>query len=526
MFLPTEVLDKMRVVIADANQVVRTWVRTQLSQAGVKHVGMAGTSADLLRQCSATTPDVVLCDYNFGEKQDGLRVLEELRLNDILPLSSVFMIVTGERVRKRVVSAAEFAPDDYLLKPFTSGQLGERLVKAVEKKHALKSIYEQMAARDLEGVVIECDRVLASAPRYSMDALRIRAEALIALGRLDEAAEIYKAVMARNTVPWARIGYAMVLRERGETSEAARHAAEINQEFPDFMGVYDFLGELHEKAGELEQARTYYERADSIAPDNLRRLRNIGEICLESGDAEEAAKVMRRVVERTEGTSLASAEDHLTLIKSLIELPDTGSELNQRLNEMKPLLQGSESATVLADALEARVKAQQGDESGARAAIERALKAHSELQKQDTLAPTELADACFRTNNDEAAAGLVEQLEASGSAPSRLKRQSARSARERAQVAAAQLAAETAAGPDLDHIEAELTRLADVIKRLDPAWSDALAEEARNILIDVFTLAPRERRVIDAHIHYNRVAQKHGYERHKPTARTNSEDQE
>ena len=35
MFLPTEVLDKMRVVIADANQVVRTWVRTQLSQAGV-----------------------------------------------------------------------------------------------------------------------------------------------------------------------------------------------------------------------------------------------------------------------------------------------------------------------------------------------------------------------------------------------------------------------------------------------------------------------------------------------------------
>lgn len=179
MFLPTEVLDKMRVVIADANQVVRTWVRTQLSQAGVKHVGMAGSSADLLRQCAAATPDVVLCDYNFGEKQDGLRVLEELRLNDILPLSSVFMIVTGERVRKRVVAAAEFAPDDYLLKPFTSGQLGERLVKAVEKKHALKAIYEQMAARNLEALIEECDKVLASLPRYSMDALRIRGKSVV-----------------------------------------------------------------------------------------------------------------------------------------------------------------------------------------------------------------------------------------------------------------------------------------------------------------------------------------------------------
>ncbi|MCP2848962.1 hypothetical protein NK942_24710, partial [Salmonella enterica subsp. enterica serovar Typhimurium] len=76
---------------------------------------------------------------------------------------------TGERVRKRVVAAAEFAPDDYLLKPFTSGQLGERLVKAVEKKHALKSIYEQMAARNLEALIEECDKVLASQPRYSMD---------------------------------------------------------------------------------------------------------------------------------------------------------------------------------------------------------------------------------------------------------------------------------------------------------------------------------------------------------------------
>lgn len=520
MFLPTEVLDKMRVVIADANQVVRTWVRTQLSQAGVKHVGMAGSSADLLRQCSAATPDVVLCDYNFGEKQDGLRVLEELRLNDILPLSSVFMIVTGERVRKRVVAAAEFAPDDYLLKPFTSGQLGERLVKAVEKKHALKSIYEQMAARNLEALIEECDKVLASQPRYSMDALRIRAEALIALGRLDEATEIYKAVMARNTVPWARIGYAMVLRERGDVAEAARHAAEINEEFPEFMGVYDFLGELHERNGELEQARTYYERADSIAPDNLRRLRSIGEICLESGDVERAASVMRRVVERTEGTSLASAEDHLTLIKSLIELPEAAEELNARFETMRGLLGGSDTAAVLSDVVEARMLSQRGDEGGAREAINRALQAHARLSKPDTLATSELAEACFATNNEEAAAGLVDKLEAAGGTVSnRLKRQNARSARERAQAAAANLAEESAAGPDLDHVDAELARLAELIRQLDPHWDDALAEDARNILIDVFTLAPRERRVIDAHIQYNRVAQKHGYDRHKPTAR-------
>jgi tetratricopeptide (TPR) repeat protein len=157
-----------------------------------------------------------------------------------------------------------------------------------------------------------------------MDALRIRAEALIALGRLDEACEIYEAIIARNTVPWARIGYAMVLRERGEVSEAAEMAAQLSEEFPDFMGVYDFLGELHERNGELDEARTYYERADSIAPDNLRRLRSLGEICLELGDVGKPPAVMRRVVDRTEGTSLSCTEDHLTLIKSLVGLDDSG----------------------------------------------------------------------------------------------------------------------------------------------------------------------------------------------------------
>lgn len=520
MFLPTEGLDKMRVVIADANQVVRTWLRTQLSQAGVKHVAMAGTASDLLRQCSAATPDVVLCDHNFGEKHDGLRTLEELRLNNILPLSSVFIIVTGERMRTRVVAAAEFAPDDYLLKPFTSGQLAGRLERAVEKKLALKAVYAAMALREHESVVNECNKVIARTPRYSMDAVRIRAEALITLGRLDEAGEIYKTVLASNTVPWARIGYAMVLRERGELSESVEMAARLSEEFPDFMGAYDFLGELHERNGELTEARTYYERADSIAPDNLRRLRSIGNICLETGDMENAASVMRRVVERTEGTSLAIAEDHLTLIKSLIGQASGEHELIQRMKEMRNMLGDDERATVLSDVIEAKRLSSQGDEEGARWAIDRAIDAHGKLQTPDTLATTELAEACYDVDKIEAAEKLIEQLpETPDRVPNKLKRQQKLLARERARAAATNLAEEVAQGPDLEHVEAELARLATLIKQLGPKWNDEMANDARNILIDMFTLAPRERRVIDAHIHYNRVAQKHGYERHKPTAR-------
>ena len=44
------------------------------------------------------------------------------------------MVITGERSYHNVVSVAELAPDDYLIKPFTADQLQARLLKAVVKK--------------------------------------------------------------------------------------------------------------------------------------------------------------------------------------------------------------------------------------------------------------------------------------------------------------------------------------------------------------------------------------------------------
>ena len=58
------------------------------------------------------------------------------------------------------------------------------------------------------------------------------------------------------------------------------------------------------------------------------------------------------------------------------------------------------------------------------------------------------------------------------------------------------------------------------IEDLDENWSEELAAIARNILIDAFTLMPRDKRVINAHIRYNSIAVQNGGKRHAPTTRT------
>ncbi|WP_230369681.1 response regulator [Paludibacterium denitrificans] len=81
--------------------------------------------------------DVVLCDYDLGNGYDGLYLFEEVKERNLIKQSCVFMIVTGERRAQRVISAAELAPDDYLLKPFTGEVLSQRLEKAMRRARSV-----------------------------------------------------------------------------------------------------------------------------------------------------------------------------------------------------------------------------------------------------------------------------------------------------------------------------------------------------------------------------------------------------
>jgi DNA-binding response OmpR family regulator len=84
----------------------------------------------------------VLCDYNLGDGMDGQELLEALRKTGSLPLSTIWIMITGERKYERVVAAAEMAPDDYILKPFNSNLLLTRMNNAHKRKMYLAPAHE------------------------------------------------------------------------------------------------------------------------------------------------------------------------------------------------------------------------------------------------------------------------------------------------------------------------------------------------------------------------------------------------
>lgn len=414
-----QALAKKRVLIIDRHPPARDALRLMLSALEVTAVHGAGNSAEVLRQVNSHRFDIVLSDFILDDGRDGQQLLEELRHAHLIPLSTVYMIITGERSYNNVVSLAELAPDDYLIKPFTADQLQTRLVRAIYKKHILHRIYNQIERGDLQEAIAACDRVIQQHPPYLLDALRFKGELLSTLGKQVEAEEVYRRVLEAKVVPWAKMGLAHALKERGELEEAEKLASQVVEDTPEFLSAYDFLASVQEAQGKLEAAQEALQRAADISPNNTVRQRLVGDIANRNKDLLGAEKAYGKVLERHRGSSLKSVDDFTNLSRVLIEKGDVTSS-RKIVADMKRDWRGDKQAEMAGLVMESLCLEKDGQPEKAQAMVEQALELHKEIQAKATdtgkqssqRLAIDLAHACLATGNGDAGKDILRQVAA------------------------------------------------------------------------------------------------------------------
>ena len=122
------------VLVIDDMEGMRSQLRMSLSSSGFAKLHVVSGIKEALERMASNRYDVILCDYSLGDSTDGQQFLEYLRTNDLITRNTIFFMITAEQVYEKVVTIAECAPDDYLLKPFTAAQFNARLEKLLEKQ--------------------------------------------------------------------------------------------------------------------------------------------------------------------------------------------------------------------------------------------------------------------------------------------------------------------------------------------------------------------------------------------------------
>lgn len=412
-------LTKKRVLIVDRNSPARDSLRLMLGALGVTAVHGAGNSAEVIRQVRGNRFDIILSDFVLDDGRDGQQLLEELRHAHLIPLATVYLIITSERSYTNVVALAELAPDDYLIKPFTAEQLQARLIKAIYKKHILRKIYEQIERGTLQEAIASCDRVIQQQPAYMYDALRFKGELLHQLGRTREAEEVFRRVLEGRVVPWAKMGLAIALRDRGALDEAEKLAEQVTEEAPEFLSAYDFLASVHEAQGRLEAAQQVLQRAADASPHNTLRQRLVGDVAARTGDFLAAEKAYGKVIERSKGSSLRTVDDFANLSRVLIERGNMDAS-RKITADMKRELRGDKQGELAALVSESLCLAAEGAPEKAKKLVDQALSLRAEVSSDASTKAravsqrlaVDLAHVCYATGKDAAAQQIMQQVAA------------------------------------------------------------------------------------------------------------------
>jgi CheY-like chemotaxis protein len=288
---------KSNALVIDSNPTSRSILVAQLRDFGVGNVSQCGRIIDARRQLETKRFDVVLCEQGFaGTDYSGQQLLDDLRRHQLLPLTTVFIMITSEATYAKVAEAAESALDGYLLKPHTASALGERLHQARRRKKVLLEIFEAVDDGLFEVAADLCLKRFHGKTEFWLFAARIGAELLLHLGRHQAAGELFDAVLKTQALPWARLGIARAQIDANEMVKASRTLESLIVEQPTYVDAYDVLGRVQVEQGNLDEAMAVYRRAAGLTPGSVGRLQKLGMLAFYTGEREEAAKALDRAV--------------------------------------------------------------------------------------------------------------------------------------------------------------------------------------------------------------------------------------
>ena len=287
---------RLKALIIDEGELSRSVLSNMLRDIGVPHVHSARRPEAARSMIKGASPpyDIIITDFHFTPQSShdltGQDLLDELRQARGLPMQTAFIMVTDEARYQHVADAVEGALDDYLLKPFNARQFDERLRVILERKHALREVFEAIDAGDFGLAARLCEAMFAASATYRVYAARIGSELYLRLGQIDAAKRMFEALLATKAVPWARLGLAKIELANADAATACRSLETLLADNPAYVDAYDVYGRALLEDMKFEAAVEMLGKAVQITPGNVARLQKLGSLQLFLGDSESAVR--------------------------------------------------------------------------------------------------------------------------------------------------------------------------------------------------------------------------------------------
>ncbi len=141
--------NKYRILLVEDEASIRSFIKTILEANGYQVV-LAGTCQQGIMMVSSHIPDLIILDLGLPDK-DGLELIQSIRSSSGIPI----LVLSARSLEQDKVAALDAGANDYVTKPFGTGELVARVRAALRGRRMETTPDGIFRLRDLQ---IDYDR--------------------------------------------------------------------------------------------------------------------------------------------------------------------------------------------------------------------------------------------------------------------------------------------------------------------------------------------------------------------------------
>lgn len=309
-----------KALIIDDSEIMRFVIRTMLQSLECESIKLAKDAKEALDLMKRNYFDFILCDLNLGDGKSGQQVLEEARYLELLPFSTVFIMITAENASPKVMGVLDWLPDDYIQKPITKQILITRLKSLLESKADTAAVSNVLkSGKSYDDAIKACDRQLEECQIKSFQLMKLKAELLLKNENYEELVDHCKDVLEAKETSSIELLLGQALMHMGQYKEAEVVLKKMIAQYKSYTLAYDLLAKVKVQCDDLKGAQRLLENAVSQSPNSILRQRELGEIAYQNGNYPVAEKAFRQAVSLGEFSCHKSVKDYTGLANTLVK---------------------------------------------------------------------------------------------------------------------------------------------------------------------------------------------------------------
>lgn len=307
-----------KVLIVDNRFEDLTELKRVLSQLGVKTVHVASSVNMALALLREETYDICFALFDLGKaEKNGLQLIQEASAEGTKLYTTTFILIVDQDRSKLLFGSLDTAPDTYISKPYDVAKIRVRLEKILRIKSVLQPLEKMLNQGQLSEALEQCGRYIQSYPGLVLYIQRLEGEILLRLGQESQAVKLFKGLLRRRDLPWARVGLGVALSRLGRAQEAIRVFKGVIQEAHLCVEAFVGLASAHRAIGERRIALDLLRQATLIQPTSPQLQAALGKIALHEGEYSIAAKAYKEAIEYSRGGCFQQNSYYIGLVASL-----------------------------------------------------------------------------------------------------------------------------------------------------------------------------------------------------------------